>query len=272
MKRLPLQLLIALGLSGLVACAPEPLYQPALRPGASPAVSAGENVALFSLAVRSVAVARSQGLAWTVRLTDEDYQKIHARLAQILAGALELRVIPTESIQNHSLVREGHFRERERFYLNSLRLPLIIDAKDEELMLRTARSLEARYYATALVEVGVSRFVLFPARVRVRVVFQLHSAESGALFRTSVEQSATAEPYEGGLLPIGVLETYEPVMLQTARSLVDASLADLETRLPTELRVLPPRNAPAADSGRNDSANPGGDQPDARQESSPAAP
>lgn len=225
-------------LSGLFACAPEPLYQPPLRPGASPAVTAGASVALFSLAVRNVAVARSQGLAWTVRLTDEDYQKIHARLTEILAGPLELRPIPAEQILNHSLVREGHFRERERFYLNSLRLPLIIDAKDEELMLRTARSLEARYYATALADVSVSRFALFPAKVTVRIVFQLHSAEAGVLFRTSAERSATAEPYEGGVLPIGVLANYEPIMLQTARTLTDATLADLETRLPTELRVL----------------------------------
>jgi hypothetical protein len=272
MKRRAFVLPFALLLSGLVACATEPLYQPDLRPGASPAVSAGETVALFSLAVRSVAVDRSQGLAWTVRLTDEDYKGIHARLTQMLADPLELRPIPTERILNHSLVREGHFRERERFYLNSLRLPLIIDAKDEELMLRTARSLEARYYATALVEVGVSRFLLFPAHVSVRIVFQLHSAEAGVIFRTSVEQSATAEPYEGGVLPIGVLETYEPVMLQTARTLVDASLADLAVRLPVELRVLPGRSTPAADSGGDGSANPASDEPGATGESSPAAP
>lgn len=228
----------ALLCAGLFACAPEPLYQPPLRPGASPAVAAGGSVALFSLAVRSVAVARSQGLAWAVRLTDEDYQKIHARLTQILAGPLELRPIPAERILNHSLVREGHFRERERFYLNSLGLPLIIDAKDEELMLRTARSLETRYYATALTEVGVSRFALFPARVTVRIVFQLHSAEAGVLFRTSAERSATAEPYDGGVFPVGVLANYEPVMLQTARTLTDATLDELEARLPTELRVL----------------------------------
>ncbi|MEQ9364906.1 MAG: hypothetical protein RIF32_11715 [Leptospirales bacterium] len=126
------------------SCAPE-LYTGKVVGSGRPGIQKDSRAVLFSMIVRKLAYANSNGLNWIGRRDDDDYRDLYREAAAILTEVLQLRPIDRERVLDHALYQEGRFPLRKKFFLNTARLPIITNAEEEELMLRSSRALGARY-------------------------------------------------------------------------------------------------------------------------------
>ncbi|MCB1310119.1 MAG: hypothetical protein KDK30_18170, partial [Leptospiraceae bacterium] len=208
---IPIVLVLLLTGFGIIRCQTAPLYSRSPDSSVAPRVVAGSRVALFTLIMREVAVSNSQGLNWTAWRDDGDYFDFYTRLESLLKDTTRLEVLPRADVLNHSLVIDGHFPINERFFLNSANLPMVTSAEEEELMLRTARRLETDYFVTVLADHSISKLIAQPATVNCEMTLNLYTADGLLIYRSVVQASEVAEPYDRELSLGELFRTYKPV-------------------------------------------------------------
>jgi hypothetical protein len=230
------------------SCAPE-LYTGKVVGSGRPGIQKDSRAVLFSMIVRKLAYANSNGLNWIGRRDDDDYRDLYREAAAILTEVLQLRPIDRERVLDHALYQEGRFPLRKKFFLNTARLPIITNAEEEELMLRSSRALGARYYITMLADHSVRKIVATPASVTSVLVFNLYSADSGLIYQANLETTESAEPYDRSL-NLGELHArYEPVLEAALDRNTTALLQELRTKLEAEIRFVVERPASEEDDG-----------------------
>lgn len=243
--RWPLLFLFLTLFALLPACSvADPIYLPPIRERRAPQLQSGAKVALFSFLVRSAAAANSQGRNWVARRSEEEAGALLIELTAAIQKPLAAEMISPDQIRGHSLYVDGRFPVRTRFFFNPRALPIVETEEEEELMLRTALSLGARYYATAFFDHSVSKFFLFPASVECRLTVQLYSAEGGILLREELEKDIEVQPYQRSFLPGETAAEYEAQMA-TALSGCDRELLhELSGALQQRVVGAPEANAP----------------------------
>lgn len=244
---------VALALA-MVGCQPE-LYTGKLVGNGRPALQKDSPAVIFSMLVRKVAYANSNGLNWIARRTDDDYRNLYREITTVMTDQLQMQPIERTRVLDHALYQEGRFPLGKKFYLNTARLPIIDSATEEELMLRTSRALGVRYYVTVLAEHSVTKLVGLPATVTSVLVMNIYSADSGLIYQAELETSKSAEPYDRNM-SLGELHAqYETVLAATLDSNITELLSLLRAKIGEEIRIVEPR--PVETEGGDGSGNDG---------------
>ena len=231
---------LALAALLLPGCQPE-LYTGELRGNGRPSLEKGSRTVLFSMIMRKVGYANSNGLNWIARQDDDDYRELYRQVSETITGPLQMQQIEREQVLDHALYRDGRFPLRMKFFLNTAALPIITNADEEELMLRSSRALDARYFVTVLMDHSVSKVVAVPASVTSVLVFNIYSADSGLIYQAELETTATAEPYDRSLSLGDLYAGYEPILAATLEKNTAQLIEDLHAKLAQEISIREPR-------------------------------
>ncbi len=231
----------------LAGCTPE-LYTGKVVGSGKPGIQKDATAALFSMIVRKVAYANSNGLNWIARNDNDDYRELYRGVQDLMETELQMQPVERNRVLDHALYQEGRFPLGKKFFLNTARLPIITNAEEEELMLRTSRALGARYFVTALLDHSVSKIVSRPAVVKSVLVLNLYSADSGLIYQAQLETSESAEPYDRSLTLSELHAGYEAVLAETLEKNRNALLAELRTKLSRDIRFIAERPIEQPDS------------------------
>ncbi|MCB1173771.1 MAG: hypothetical protein KDK39_09410 [Leptospiraceae bacterium] len=235
--------LLTIVLSTLVSiatgqCSPVPVYTGSLHKTAQgPVMKQGARIAIFSMLMRRVAVSNSQGFDWTAYHDDVDYVKVHQNLTEMLQKQWSANIITSKQIQEHALVKDGFFPLQEKFYLNSLQLPIIASAKEEELMLRTKSRLEADYYITILCDHSISKIMFLPMETNSYLQFNLYHAQIGLIYTKKLTHSQSALPYHRDWSLARLHTDYNPIITETLNHSLAQLLEQLQSTLVQEITV-----------------------------------
>jgi hypothetical protein len=246
-SRVWLSLLTGCVLAVFVTGCQAELYTGKLKGTGRPALEKKAGAVLFSMIMRRIAYSNSNGLDWIARRDDDDYRHLYREITGIMEESLQMQPIPREEVLDHALYQEGRFPLGLRFFLNTARLPIIAGAEEEELMLRTARALGARYYVTVLADHSVSKIVARPASVTSVLVFNLYSAGSGLIYQAEHQVTESAEPYDRALSLGELYRGYEPIVEATLDRNMTYLLAELKAGLSAEIRFVEERPIVPAD-------------------------
>ncbi len=226
-------------LTATFACTVAPIHlgKPVLEK--PPLIKDGSRLALFTVLMRSVGVARSQGTPWIARAEVEEYRHWRGELDTILKDGLGFQLIDNKAVQSQSLVQGGLFPFYEEFHLNPDRLPIARGAKEVEYMLRTAGSLKADYLALVLFDYEVSKVMTRPASVTARLHFELYSPAVGLVYSGEIEATETALPYDRSQ-SMGELEkSYQVQIKQALMKSMQRVLTETQKKLKNDLKSPP---------------------------------
>ena len=215
----------------VVGCTSSPLFH--TRPAAEPltGIQSAGRFMLFSMLVRSVAAANSQGFDWTVRRDEADYAHLQQSLIRTVTEPFSLQVVDFRELSEQSLYRDGRWPVHERFYLNPDLMPIVQDAGQEDLMLRVGSALYLDYMATALWDYSLSKIMLRPGLVTCRLQLNLYRPEQGLVSHDEFTSSETAEPYDRSLSLDELFHAYEAVTGDALNRCQDDLLAQLQNRI-----------------------------------------
>ncbi|MCR9144400.1 MAG: hypothetical protein NXI24_19330 [bacterium] len=225
------------------------LYTGAVVGSGRPALQKEAGGVLFSMIVRKLGYANSNGLNWIARRTDENYRDLYREITAIMETELQMQTIPRNRVLDHALYQEGRFPLRKKFFLNTAKLPIITNAEEEELMLRSSRALGARYFVTVLADHSVSKIVAVPASVTSVLVLNIYSADSGLIYQANLEATETAEPYDRDLSLGELYAQYEPVLAAALDRNTSTLLAELRSKIAAEIRFAVERPATDPENG-----------------------
>ncbi|MCE9599533.1 MAG: hypothetical protein K8S54_16355 [Spirochaetia bacterium] len=215
-----------------------------------PQIPAESSAVIFTCLVREVSVARSQGVPWFALLTDEDARNLKAIAGKLIAEAAHFQMIPDQAVRDHDLVRAGRFPAKEQFYLSPDENPIVRNPTEQELMLRTATVIGADYFIVILLDHSTSKVMLKPSSVTATAQVQIFHKKAGLIYARQSSATADALPYDRDLPFAQFREEYAKVLRTSAIQLLKQAMADLQTRMKSEIKVLP------AEPGKNHEAGP----------------
>lgn len=224
------------------SCVPE-LYTGKIVGSGRPGIQKDANGVLFSMIVRKLNYANSNGLNWIARRDDDDYRALYRDITKLMTEELRMQPVERTRVLDHTLYQEGRFPLAKKYYLNTSRLPIISNAEEEELMLRSSRALGSRYFITVLADHSVSKVVALPATITSVLIFNLYSADSGLIYQANLEISQNAEPYDRSLGLGELYRQYESVLADRADHNIEILLKELRAKVAEEIRFVenPPR-------------------------------
>ena len=222
---------LALAFLLVSGCTSSPLYHapPTAEPPAG--IQSAGRFMLFSMLVRSVAAANSQGFDWTARRDEADYTRLQERLTETMTQPFSLQVVDFRDLSEQTLYREARWPVQERYYLNPNLMPIVQDAGQEDLMLRVGSALYLDYMATALWDYSISKIMLRAGRISCRLQLNLYRPEQGLVWHAEFESSETAEPYDRSLSLDELFHGYEAVTGAALNRCEDSVLDQLQSRV-----------------------------------------
>lgn len=231
---------LAMSLAALIlSCQSSPIVPGQPVGKGTPQIPADSPAVLFTCLVREVSVARSQGIPWYIQLKEEDAKSLKADATKLLRETIQFQMIPDKVVRDHDLVRAGRFPFTEEFYLSPDENPIVRDAKEQELMLRTAPIIGADYYVVLLLDHSTSKVLLRPSSVTATAQIQIFHKKEGLIYTRQTSATSDALPYDRDM-PLDQFKThYRNILNQTATKLLRDAMAELQAKMKTEIRILP---------------------------------